>query len=96
MNNDHKPLVRNFAKPHVCIDQWEIINYWGNGDRLRGIVRNHPYIPDGEIVITSSIVNYDPSGCWIETLSTIYILGIPHGVEGDSQSAVVNTNEDWR
>lgn len=80
------PLVRNFAKPHVCIDQWEKINYWGTSPRLRGLVRNHPEIVDGEMVITSSIVSYDPHGSWIETQSTIYILGIPAGMEGNLEA----------
>lgn len=96
MNNDHEPLVRNFAKPHVCIDQWEICRDWDQTSKLRGLVRNHPNFRDGYLIVTSPILNYDPCGIWIETKNTIYILGIPYGMEGDSQSAVVNTNEDGR
>lgn len=90
-SNSVKPLVNNFAKPHVCIDSWEIITHWGVSPRLRGLVRNHPEIPDGEMVITSGIVSYDPRGSWIETQSSIYILGIPAGMEGTGNAAVVDT-----
>lgn len=81
-----KPLVRNFAKPHVCIDQWEVVQARADLSRLHGKVRNHPTIPDGEWVYTSSIVGYDPDGVWIETQSTIYILGIPLGMEGNLEA----------
>lgn len=63
-------MSKSRIKPIAVLDEWTRVF-----SSLMGTVRNHPYLPDGEFIVTSMIVKIDEENNFCETLNTVYELG---------------------
>lgn len=60
-------------KPQARLEDWFV----GPHDLLYGKVYGHPKFKDGEAVVTSRVVTFDPATGTATTRNTNYLLGAP-------------------
>lgn len=69
-----KTLLWWKMKPEYVIENWSVVNVYGDGKRLMGDIQNHPRCTPGRLHATSLIVRW-LSENKVETRNSIYHLG---------------------
>lgn len=80
-------------KKEVRIENWYTTYYYDGKPVIHGSVYGHDRFEDGKNVRSSAIINVDLENNQIETLNTIYKLGVQSKDQIDGQVLLENIKE---